>query len=63
MLDVTPEMRMATAAEEVSRYVGEIAELKTITTSEAGLDIGAAVSLTDAWAAIVAHYARTACAA
>jgi len=37
-------------------YVGEIAELKTITTSEAGLDIGAAVSLTDAWAAIVAHY-------
>ena len=27
MLDVTPEMRMAAAAEEVSRYVGEIAEM------------------------------------
>ncbi|MDT0498115.1 xanthine dehydrogenase small subunit [Algiphilus sp. W345] len=37
-------------------YVGEVSELRTIAETEAGLDIGAAVSLTDAWAAIVAHY-------
>lgn len=27
MPDLNPEMRMATAAEEVSRYVGEIAQM------------------------------------
>ncbi|MCH9826880.1 MAG: xanthine dehydrogenase small subunit [Gammaproteobacteria bacterium] len=37
-------------------YVGEVAELRTIAETETGLDIGAAVSLTDAWAAIVARY-------
>jgi xanthine dehydrogenase small subunit len=37
-------------------YVGNVAELKTITRSDAHLEIGAAVSLTDAFAALVAEY-------
>jgi anti-sigma regulatory factor (Ser/Thr protein kinase) len=38
MLDVTPEMRMATAAEEVSRYVGEIAEMLRDLSSRSDID-------------------------
>ena len=37
-------------------YTGNVAELKRIEATEATLDIGAAVSLTDAYAAIVAEY-------
>jgi xanthine dehydrogenase small subunit len=37
-------------------YVGEVAELKTIGESAGWLRIGAAVALTDAYAAIVRHY-------
>ena len=34
-------------------YVGEVAELRRLAVSDDGIEIGAAVSLTDAWAAIV----------
>ncbi len=34
-------------------YLGEVAELQRITVGDGGIEIGAAVSLTDAWAAIV----------
>ncbi|HET9045404.1 MAG TPA: xanthine dehydrogenase small subunit, partial [Casimicrobiaceae bacterium] len=37
-------------------YTGNVAELKRIETTDAHLNIGAAVSLTDAYAAIVAEY-------
>ena len=37
-------------------YVGAVAELKQIRTTPAGLEIGAAVVLTDAWQAILDHY-------
>jgi xanthine dehydrogenase small subunit len=37
-------------------YVGNVAELKTITRSDAHIDIGAAVSLTDAFATLEAEY-------
>lgn len=37
-------------------YIGEVAALQTIRQDADGLDIGAAVSLTDAWQAIVAAY-------
>jgi xanthine dehydrogenase small subunit len=37
-------------------YVGNVAELKTITRSDAHIDIGAAVSLTDAFAMLEAEY-------
>jgi xanthine dehydrogenase small subunit len=37
-------------------YIGEVPELRTLDTSPDGLRIGAAVSLTDAWRAIVAIY-------
>jgi xanthine dehydrogenase small subunit len=37
-------------------YIGEVAELQRIEEGEGHLRIGAAVSLTDAWAAIVANY-------
>lgn len=37
-------------------YLGEVAELKHIRETENTLDIGAAVSLTDAYTALVAHY-------
>jgi xanthine dehydrogenase small subunit len=37
-------------------YTGNVAELKRLDTTETHLDIGAAVSLTDAYAAIVAEY-------
>ena len=37
-------------------YVGAIAELQRVETSTAGLRIGAAVALTDAWHAILADY-------
>jgi xanthine dehydrogenase small subunit len=37
-------------------YLGEVAELAAIEVAEAGLTIGAAVSLTDAWRAIVERY-------
>jgi len=37
-------------------YVGDVAELKTIRTTEAGIDIGAAASLTDAYGALVGEY-------
>ena len=37
-------------------YTGNVAELKRIDTTDTHLDIGAAVSLTDAYAAIVAEY-------
>jgi len=36
-------------------YVGDVAELKRVETTADGLRIGAAVALTDAWAAIVAR--------
>ena len=38
MPDSTPEMRMATAAEEVSRYVGEIAEMLRDLSSRPDID-------------------------
>lgn len=34
-------------------YIGEVAELQTLAVTDDGIEIGAAVSLTDAWAAIV----------
>lgn len=37
-------------------YLGDIAELKTISDDAEALTIGAAASLTDAWAALIAHY-------
>jgi xanthine dehydrogenase small subunit len=37
-------------------YVGEVAELKTIRNTEAGIDIGAGASLTDAYDALVGAY-------
>jgi xanthine dehydrogenase small subunit len=37
-------------------YLGEVAELQRITTGDGSLVIGAAVPLTDAWAAIVARH-------
>ena len=37
-------------------YVGEVAELKEIREDDDGLSIGASVSLTDAYAALVKHY-------
>jgi xanthine dehydrogenase small subunit len=37
-------------------YVGAVAELKQIRRDAAGIEIGAAVSLTDAWRAVVAEY-------
>ncbi|HXX83829.1 MAG TPA: xanthine dehydrogenase small subunit [Casimicrobiaceae bacterium] len=37
-------------------YVGDVAELKTIRTTEAGIDIGAGASLTDAYDALVGAY-------
>jgi xanthine dehydrogenase small subunit len=37
-------------------YVGNVAELKTITRADAHVDIGAAVSLTDAFAVLEAEY-------
>jgi xanthine dehydrogenase small subunit len=37
-------------------YVGNVAELKTITRSDAHIDVGAAVSLTDAFAALEAEH-------
>ncbi len=38
MPDVTPEMRIATAAEDVSRYVGEIAEMLRDLSVRPGID-------------------------
>jgi anti-sigma regulatory factor (Ser/Thr protein kinase) len=38
MPDSNPEMRMATAAEEVSRYVGEIAEMLRDLSSRPDID-------------------------
>jgi xanthine dehydrogenase small subunit len=37
-------------------YIGEVAELKTVTESDGTLRIGAGVSLTAAWRAIAPHY-------
>lgn len=37
-------------------YLGEVAELKQISQTDGALEIGAAVSLTDAYTALVAHY-------
>ena len=37
-------------------YIGEVVELQRIENRDGALHIGAAVSLTDAWSAIVAHY-------
>jgi xanthine dehydrogenase small subunit len=37
-------------------YLGEVAELQRLTVDDAGIEIGAAVSLTDAWRCIVKHY-------
>ena len=37
-------------------YIGEVVELQCIENRDGTLRIGAAVSLTDAWSAIVAHY-------
>lgn len=38
MLDATPETRIATAAEDVSRYVGEIAEMLRNLSSRPNID-------------------------
>lgn len=37
-------------------YIGSVAELKRIESSDKSLEIGAAVTLEDAWSAIVAHW-------
>jgi xanthine dehydrogenase small subunit len=41
-------------------YIGEVAELKYIRSDAAGIEIGAAVPLTEGWAAIVAAYPQLA---
>jgi xanthine dehydrogenase small subunit len=41
-------------------YIGEVAELKSIRSDAAGIEIGAAVPLTEGWGAIVAAYPQLA---